>query len=410
MDLADSPEEAEFRARVRAWLARSLPSLAWPEPVELAGKLPFWRQWQQLLFEGGYAGMSWPVEYGGQGADARIRAVFSDEADRAGAPERLNTVGEDFAGPTIIAFGTAEQKERFLRPILTGDELWCQLFSEPESGSDLASLRTRATRVDGGWRISGQKIWTSRAHLATNAILLARTGGPELPRHQGISYFLLPLASAGVTIRPLAHMLGEAEFNEVFLDEVFVPDELVLGEVNGGWQVAMATLGFERVGIATGRVNTRRAVEDIMAEIRGADATVRQRVADLYGRALVHHAIGQRVLTIAADGGAPGPVTSIGKLYFCPLVEDLADFRQSLSPLGGQLATGEQSPAESRWQRLAYQARGPALAGGSPFIPRNIVGARRRGRAGGGGGRGGAPTPPPTWGPALGPPLPRGGS
>ncbi len=389
MDLADSPQEAEFRARVRTWLARTLPTLPWPEPVELTDKLPFWRRWQQLLFEGGYAGMSWPAEYGGQGADAKIRAVFSDEADRAGAPERLNTVGEDFAGPTIIAFGTDGQKERFLRPILTGDELWCQLFSEPESGSDLASLRTSATRVEGGWRISGQKIWTSRAHLATNAILLARTGGPDRPRHKGISYFLLPLDSAGVTVRPLVHMLGEAEFNEVFLDEVFVPDELVLGEVDGGWRVAMATLGFERVGIATGRVNTTRAVEDIVAEIRGltgatgaplgADATVRRTVADLYGRALVHHAIGQRVLTIAADGGAPGPVTSIGKLYFCPLVEDLADFRQSLSPLGGQLATDEQSPAESRWQRLAYQGRGTAIAGGSTFIQRNIVAERMLG-------------------------------
>ncbi|GAA2864455.1 acyl-CoA dehydrogenase [Pseudonocardia halophobica] len=389
MDLADSPTEAEFRARVRAWLADTLPTLPWPEPVELADKLPFWRQWQRLLFEGGYAGMSWPREYGGQGADAKIRAVFTDEADRAGAPERLNTVGEDFAGPTIIAFGTDTQKERFLRSILTGDELWCQLFSEPESGSDLASLRTKAVKVDGGWRISGQKIWTSRAHLATNAILLARTGGTELPRHKGITYFLLPLASEGVTIRPLAHMLGEAEFNEVFLDDVFVPDELVLGEVNGGWKVAMATLGFERVGIATGRVNTKRAVDDIVAQIRemtgpdgaplGADPTVRRKVADLYGRALVHHAIGQRVLTIAADGGPPGPVTSIGKLYFCPLVEDLADFRQSLSPLGGQLAPQEQSEAESRWQRLAYQARGTAIAGGSTFIQRNIVAERMLG-------------------------------
>jgi alkylation response protein AidB-like acyl-CoA dehydrogenase len=389
MDLADSPQEAEFRSRVRAWLAEALPSLPWPEPIELTDKLPFWRRWQQMLFDAGYAGMSWPVEYGGQGADARIRAVFADEADRAGAPERLNTVGEDFAGPTIIAFGTDEQKERFLRPILTGDELWCQLFSEPESGSDLASLRTRATRTDGGWRITGQKIWTSRAHLSTNAILLARTGGADLPRHKGISYFLLPLDSEGVTIRPLVHMLGEAEFNEVFLDDVFVPDELVLGEVHGGWRVAMATLGFERVGIATGRVNTTRAVADIVAEIRdmtdaagaplGADVAVRRTVADLYGRALVHHAIGQRVLTIAADGDAPGAVTSIGKLYFCPLVEDLADFRQSLSPLDGQLATEEQSPAESRWQRLAYQARGTAIAGGSTFIQRNIVAERMLG-------------------------------
>jgi alkylation response protein AidB-like acyl-CoA dehydrogenase len=386
MDLRDSPEEAAFREDVRGWLAEALPRLPWPEPVELTDKLPFWRQWQRLLFDGGYAGLSWPREFGGRGADARLRAVFTDETDRAGAPERLNTVGEDFAGPTIIAFGTQAQKQRFLPPILRGDELWCQLFSEPESGSDLASLRTTATRVDGGWRISGQKIWTSRAHLASNAILLARTGGPDRPRHKGISYFLLPMDADGVTVRPLRHMLGEAEFNEVFLDDVVVPDELVLGEVDQGWRVAMATLGFERVGIATGRVNTKRAVDDVVADVRsmtdargrpcGADPTVRRRVADLYGRALVHHAISQRVLTDAADGGPPGPATSIGKLYFCPLVEDIADFRQSLSPLGGQLAPEQQTPAEARWQRLAYQARGTAIAGGSTFIQRNIVAER----------------------------------
>lgn len=387
MDLADSPEEAEFRERLRAWLAETLPTLAWPEPADLTDKLPFWRTWQERLVDGGYAGMTWPVEYGGQGADAKIRSILTEESDRAGAPERLNTVGEDFAGPTIIAFGTDAQKERFLRPILTGAELWCQLFSEPESGSDLASLRTRATRVEGGWRLNGQKIWTSRAHLAANGILLARTGGGE--RHRGITYFLLPMDSPGVTVRPLVHMLGEAEFNEVFLDDVFVPDDLVLGEVDGGWAVAMATLSFERVGIATGRVNTKRAVDDIVADVRrmvdedgeplGADPLIRQQVADLYGRALVHHAIGQRVLTIASDDGAPGPVTSIGKLYFCPLVEDLADFRSSLSPLGGQLDPAEQDALDARWVRLAYQARGTAIAGGSTFIQRNIVAERMLG-------------------------------
>lgn len=387
MDLADSSEEAAFRARVRAWLADALPTLPWPEPADLTEKLPFWRAWQKLLVDAGFAGMSWPREYGGQGADAKIRSIFTEEADRAGAPERLNTVGEDFAGPTIVAFGTDAQKERFLRPILTGDELWCQLFSEPESGSDLASLRTKAVRTEGGWRVTGQKIWTSRAHLATNAILLARTGGGD--RHRGITYLLLPMDSPGVTVRPLVHMLGEAEFNEVFLDDVFVPDELVLGEVDGGWRVAMATLGFERVGIATGRVNTKRAVDDIVADVRrmtgddgrplGSDPLVRQQVADLYGRALVHHAIGQRVLTIAADDGTPGPVTSIGKLYFCPLVEDLADFRMSLSPLGGQLAPEEQEALDARWVRLAYQARGTAIAGGSTFIQRNIVAERMLG-------------------------------
>ena len=250
----------------------------------------------------------------------------------------------------------------------------------------MASLRTKATRTEGGWRIDGQKIWTSRAQLAAHAILLARTGGG--PRHKGITYFLLPMDSPGVTVRPLAHMLGEAEFNEVFLDGVFIPDELVVGEVDGGWRVAMGTLGYERVAIATGRVNTRRAVEDIVADIAartgengeplGADPVVRQKIADLYGRALTHRLIGQRVVTLAAEGGPPGPVTSIGKLYFCPLVEDLADFRLSLDPLGDQFGLDDEQ-AGSRWLRLAYQARGTAIAGGSTFIQRNILAERMLG-------------------------------
>jgi alkylation response protein AidB-like acyl-CoA dehydrogenase len=384
MDLADSPAESRFRAEIRTWLESALPRLPWPEPVDLVAKRPFWRQWQRILFDAGYAGLSWSKKYGGADLDAKLRAVFNEEADRAGVPERLNTIGEDFAGPTIIEFGSDEQKRRFLKPILTGEQIWCQLFSEPEAGSDLASLRTSATKVAGGWVVQGQKIWTSRAHLAAHAILLARTGGG--PRHKGITYFLLPMDSPGVTVRPLAHLLGEAEFNEVFLDEVFLPDELVLGEVDGGWRVAMATLSYERVAIATGRVNTTRAVADVIADIAtrtdddgrplGEDPTIRQRVADLYGRALIHYLIGQRVTTIAADGGAPGPVTSVGKLYFCPLVEDLADFRLSLDPLAGQFDLDDEHIDQSRWLRLAYQARGTAIAGGSTFIQRNIVAER----------------------------------
>ena len=392
MDLADSPEEATFRTTAREWLSWALPQLSWPEPADLAARAPFWRQWQRMAFDAGYAGLSWPKEYGGAGADAKLRAIFAEEADRAGAPERLNTIGEDFAGPTIIDFGTAGQKTRFLRPILTGEQIWCQLFSEPEAGSDLASLRTQASRADGGWRIQGQKIWTSRAHLASHAILLARTGGG--PRHKGITYFILPMGSPGVTVRPLAHMLGEAEFNEVFLDDVFVPDDLVVGDVDDGWRVAMATLSYERVAIATGRVNTKRAVDDLIADVAartgddgrplGTDPVIRQKVADLYGRALTHYLIGQRVATLAADGGQLGPVGSIGKLFFCPLVEDLADFRLSLAPLGGQFAPDDDGADDgagggdddARWLRLAYQARGTAIAGGSTFIQRNIVAER----------------------------------
>lgn len=387
MDLADSPEEAAFRTEVRDWLEHSLPLLPWPEPVDLKARVPFWQQWQRMLFDAGYAGLSWPKEFGGQGADAILRAIFGEETDCAGAPERLNTIGEDFAGPTIIEFGTEAQKEQFLRPILTGEDIWCQLFSEPEAGSDLASLRTKATKVEGGWSIQGQKIWTSRAHLAEHAILLARTGGGA--RHKGITYFLVPMDAQGITVRPLKHMLGEAEFNEVFLDDVFIPDDMVLGEVDGGWRVAMATLSFERVAIATGRVNTRRAVEDIVADIAkmtddngrplGENSSIRQTVADLYGRAIVHSLIGQRVVTLAASEGPPGPVTSIGKLYFCPLVEDLADFRLSLDPMADQFSLDEERPDNARWLRLAYQARGTAIAGGSTFIQRNIVAERMLG-------------------------------
>jgi alkylation response protein AidB-like acyl-CoA dehydrogenase len=390
MDLFDAPDEAEFRLRARAWLKDSLPLLPWPEPPDLLAKAPFWRRWQGMLFASGYAGLTWPTQYGGQGLDERMRAIFTEECDRAGVPERLNIIGEDFAGPTIAHFGTGGQKARYLRPILTGEEIWCQLFSEPDSGSDLASLRTRAVRVTGdgevggGWRISGQKIWTSRAQLAAYAILLARTGGGE--RQRGITYFLLPMDSDGVTVRPLAHMLGEAEFNEVFLDDVFLPDDAVLGEVDGGWQVAMATLAFERVAIATGRVNTTKAIEEIIADIRsrkaadgsplGADPRIRQQVADLWGRTLVHRAISQRVISGAAGGEPPGPVTSIGKLYFCPLVEDLADFRLSLEPLGGEFALDDEIAEARRWLRLANQSRGTAIAGGSTFIQRNIVAER----------------------------------
>lgn len=384
MDLSDSPDDARFRAAARAWLSETIPTLPWPEPTLLSDRVEFWRQWQRALFDGGYAGLTWPTEYGGAGLGSQQRAIFEEELDEAGAPERLNIIGENLAGPTIIDFGTAEQKDRYLRPILTGEHIWCQLFSEPESGSDLASLRTTATRVDGGWRIQGQKIWTSRAQLAAFAILLARTGGGA--RHKGISFFLLPMDAAGVTIRPLEHMLGEAEFNEVFLDDVFVPDSQLVGEVDGGWKVAMATLGYERVAIATGRVNTRRAIRDVIAEVReardesgaplGADPLIRQAVAGLWARALTHYLIGQRVVATADDDGPPGPVTSIGKLYAVPLVEDLADFRLSLAQLGGQLGIAEQDADDERWLRLAYQSRGTAIAGGSTFIQRNIVAER----------------------------------
>lgn len=385
MDFSERPDEEQFRSEVRAWLADALPQLNWPEPPDLEDKLPFWRPYQAALFEAGYAGLTWPREYGGQGLGERMASIFTEESAYAGAPERLNTIGEDFAGPTIAHYGTAEQKDTYLRRILTGEDIWCQLFSEPESGSDLASLRTKAVKVDGGWRITGQKIWTSRAQLAAHAILLARTGGGE--RHKGITYFLLPMDAEGVTVRPLEHMLGEAEFNEVFLDEVFLPDSAVVGEVDGGWKVTMGTLAFERVAIATGRVNTVKEIRDLIDDVRsrtaddgsplGADPHVRRSMADLWGRVHMHQSISQRVISGATGGEPPGEVTSIGKLFFCPLVEDLADFGLSLEPLDDQFGLDDQVAGSRRhWLRLANQARGTAIAGGSTYIQRNIVAER----------------------------------
>jgi alkylation response protein AidB-like acyl-CoA dehydrogenase len=378
VDFRDTPEDTEFRNAARAALERAVAALPGPEPPTIEGRLPYFREFQRRIHEAGYAGLSWPSEYGGRAASLTEQAIFLEEYDRADAPDRLNTLGEGLAGPTIIDFGSEEQKRRFLPPILTGEEIWCQLFSEPNAGSDLAALETRAARDGEGWRITGQKVWTSRAQIAAYGILLARTGGS---RHKGISYFLLPMDAQGVTIRPLRHMLGEAEFNEVFLDEVFVPDDLRVGEVDGGWKVAMATLSYERVALATGRVNIRRLMDELIALIRdssvagsaiGADVALRRRVADLYARAQIQRVNGLRALA-SIEKGTPGPETSIGKLFSAPLVEDLADLACSLLGLDAQL---EEDGRLDSWLRLAYQARGTSIAGGTTFIQRNIVAER----------------------------------
>jgi alkylation response protein AidB-like acyl-CoA dehydrogenase len=379
MDFRDSDADAEFRADARRVLEEAVAALPGPEPPTVEERLPYFRQFQRHIHDAGYAGLSWPREYGGRAASLTEQAIFLQEYDRAGAPDRLNLLGEGLAGPTIIDFGTDAHKQRFLGPILTGEEIWCQLFSEPNAGSDLASLEARAERDGDGWRITGQKVWTSRAQIAAHGLLLARTGGGD--RHRGITYFLLPMDAEGITIRPLRHMLGEAEFNEVFLDDVYVPDELRIGEIDGGWRVAMATLSYERVALATGRVNVQRLVGELVRMVRDGerdgrrlaeDAALRRRVADLYARAQVQRVNGLRALS-SMEKGTPGPEASIGKLLSAPLVEDLADLACSLAGLDAQV---QEDGDLDRWLRLAYQARGTSIAGGTTFIQRNIVAER----------------------------------
>jgi alkylation response protein AidB-like acyl-CoA dehydrogenase len=370
MDFRDSEEDAAFRAQARDALETAVAALGGPEPATIEERAPYWRPFQRAIHGAGYAGLSWPREYGGREASLTEQAIFLQEYDRAGAPDRLNTLGEGLAGPTIIDFGTDAHKRRFLEPILRGDEIWCQLFSEPNAGSDLAALEARAERDGDGWRITGQKVWTSRAHVSAYGMLLARTGGGA--RHRGITYFLLPMDTEGVTIRPLRHMLGEAEFNEVFLDDVYLPDDLRIGDVDGGWKVAMATLSYERVALATGRVNIQKLIGQLIEMVRDSayanDPAVRRRLASLYARAQVQRVNGLRALA-SMEKGTPGPETSIGKLFSAPLVEEIADFALSL---GGLDAQDEDDP----WLRLSYQARGTSIAGGTTFIQRNIVAER----------------------------------
>ncbi|MEO8299327.1 MAG: acyl-CoA dehydrogenase family protein [Burkholderiales bacterium] len=383
MDFRDAPEDAHFRQQVRSWLEVEIPRLG-PAPADLEDRVVWWRPWQKALHAAGYAGLSWPVEYGGRGASVVQQAIFLEECDRAGAPDRLDGIGAGFAGPTLIEYGTVEQKRRFLDPILTGEELWCQLFSEPGAGSDLASLKTRAERDGEGWRIHGQKVWTSIAQVASYAILLARTGEGE--KHRGISFFVMPMHQAGVTVRPLRHMLGRAEFNEVFLDGAYVPDDLMVGPLHSGWKVAMSTLGYERALIATGRVNTLRLLDDLTALVRrtrdadgralSEDSAVRQKVAELYARMALQRLNGKRILSGMAAGGAPGPEASTAKLFTSPLVEDVCDFALSLLGLAGQENPDDSASDYARWMRLAYQARGTSIAGGTTFVQRNILAER----------------------------------
>src|SRR5438874_12114768 len=224
MDLRDSPEETAFRMEVRAWLAANLPA----EPG---------REWSQKLHEAGYAGMTWPEQYGGKGAPYSHQAIVLEEFGRAEAPQHTGVIGLGMAGPTIMAHGTEEQKERYLPKILSAEEIWCQGFSEPGAGSDLASVRTRVEAADGGFVVNGQKVWSSWAHIADFCILVGRTD-PDAKRHAGLTYVIVDMHAEGVTVRPLRQITGEAEFNEIFFTDVEVPRENLLGEIGGGWEVA----------------------------------------------------------------------------------------------------------------------------------------------------------------------------
>src|SRR5919204_2706548 len=249
MDLTLTTEEAAFRDEVRAWLDENHPG---PGPrYGTAEWIEFATEWQRKLHAGGWAGISWPAEYGGRGATLIEQAIFGEEMARAKAPRPANVLGLVMGGPVLIAHGTEEQKERYLEPILSAEEIWCQGFSEPEAGSDLASLKTRAVKRNGGWVVTGQKVWTTLAHEAKWCMLVARTD-PEVPKHKGLTYFLMDMEQDAVQVRPLRQITGESEFNELFLEEARIPHENIVGGEGNGWNVAITTLMHERATLAFG--------------------------------------------------------------------------------------------------------------------------------------------------------------
>ncbi|MFD8411847.1 acyl-CoA dehydrogenase [Streptomyces sp. NPDC059650] len=376
MDLAYTQEEQEFRARLREWLAKVLPELPpKPSPDDWPGRRAHDLGWQRRLYDAGYAGLHWPVDAGGRGATPTQHLIFLEETERAGAPYvGANFVGLLHAGPTIAAEGTAEQRARWLPPVLRGEEVWCQGFSEPGAGSDLASLRTRAVRDGDVYVITGSKVWTSHAEIADWCELLVRTD-PGAPRHRGISWLAMPMDAPGVTVRPLRTLAGSTEFAEVFLDGVRVPVANRVGEENDGWRVTMVTLSFERGTAFVGEVVAcRRTLGELAraarANGRWDDPVLRRRLGRLHAEFGALWRLTQwNVSAAQRTGGVPGTGGSVFKLAYSHARQELYDTAAEVLGAGSLVL-------EEEWVRERLSSLSYTIAAGTSQIQRNIVAER----------------------------------
>ena len=409
MRLKETPEEQAFRHDLRAWLDETLPTLP-PEPPfeDWAAKRVYDTGWQRRLFDAGYAGISWPTEYGGRGATPSEELIFLEESERAGAPYvGCNFVSTLHAGPTIGAEGTPEQRARYLPPILRGDNVWCQGFSEPEAGSDLASLRTRAIRDGDHYVVSGQKIWTSHAQVADFCELLVRTD-PDAPvatdsapgsssneagrnlqrKHRGITWIVMPMDSPGIDVRPMRTLTGESEFSEMFLDEVRIPVENVVGAEHDGWRVAMVTFSFERgTAFVSELLGSMRLLTDLVEIARKTplhsgtawdDAGIRRELTVIGAELDAQWALTKRNVSRAARHGSPGVGGSIFKLAYHETRERMGEV--ALQVLGrARLALDDPTGLSARHLDHVHQrlyALSLSIAAGTAQIQRNIVGER----------------------------------
>ncbi|MFP5299278.1 MAG: acyl-CoA dehydrogenase family protein, partial [Actinomycetota bacterium] len=381
-DFRDTPEEAAFRKELRAWIEANSPGDIEPTPCRMDVEAA--KAWSAKLYEAGYAGLTWPKEYGGQGAPYTHQAIYLEEVARAEAPDHIGVIGLGMAGPTIIAHGTDEQKSRHLAKILSGEEVWCQGFSEPGSGSDLASLKTKGTLDGDEFVVNGQKVWSSFAHIADFCILLVRTD-PDAAKHNGITYLLVDMHSPGVEVRPLKQITGDPEFNEIFFNDVRVPKANILGEMNDGWRVAMTTLMHERgtLGFAlTARLEValKKLIQTAKERRRDGvvpaeDPVIRNKIAALYVDLQGLRFTNYRALTGLVKTGIPGPEGSIAKLHW-------SEPNQKLTKLALEIL-GPDAPLDDTdawwngyWQYAQLRSRGNTIEADTSEVLRNIVSER----------------------------------
>ncbi|HWT95886.1 MAG TPA: acyl-CoA dehydrogenase family protein [Solirubrobacteraceae bacterium] len=371
MDLTFTDAQTAFRDELRAWLDANPPG---EMPTGSEDEEYAWRRdWQAKLQDGGWAGVHWPKEYGGRGASLTETAIFFEELGRAAAPLPANVLGLLLAGPTIMVWGTPEQKERYLAPILTAEEVWCQGFSEPDAGSDLAALKTRAVKDGDEWVVTGQKVWTSGAQYSKWCMLVARTDG-DVPKHKGLTYFLMDMEAEGITVAPLRQITGEAEFNELFLDEVRIPDANVLGGVGNGWKVALTTLMNERAGLGFFlQVRLRQLLDQLFGEAAASGALEDPRIADKLGdmnvRTEILRLLAWRGLSTIETYGQPGPEGSLVKWLW-------SDTNQQLTQLAADVVGADALTAGRPWSYELLRSRGNTIEGGTTEILKNIVAER----------------------------------
>jgi alkylation response protein AidB-like acyl-CoA dehydrogenase len=380
VDFEDSPADAAFRAEARTWLKEHAEEATSPADWSRNPDHPDYawrcREWQKTLFEGGWAAITWPVEYGGRGQSPWHQTMFNQEASRFNVSNGVLSVGLGMCGPMLIAHGTEEQKQRHLTAMVRGEAVWCQLFSEPDAGSDLAALKTSAVRDGETFVVNGQKVWSSNAQHSDWAILLARSD-PEAPKHKGISYFLVDMRSPGIEVRPLVQISGHAHFNEVFLNDVHIPAANIIGEVNGGWGPVMTTLAHERtmIGGSTGGYTTEAVIDLARRSGRTGDPAVRQELARLYARTQVMRYMNLRVQTAASRGVVPGPEASVMKLYLSRHSSLTADLLMEILGPAAMLHDDD-APDAGTWQTLFLNQWRVKIGGGTDQVQANALGER----------------------------------